>query len=78
MSNYYVTRREDGWNVKKENAQRISGHFDTQKKAEKAAKEYSSNTGGGEVKIQGLDRRFRDSDTVPPGNDLNPPMDKKH
>jgi len=78
MSNYYVTRREDGWNVKKENAQRSSGHFDTQKEAEKAAKEYSSNTGGGEVRIQGLDRKFRDSDTMPPANDPNPPKDKKH
>lgn len=78
MSNYYVTRRENGWNVKKENAQRISGHFDTQKDAEKAAKEYSSNTGGGEVRIQGLDRKFRDSDTVFPGNDPCPPKDKKH
>jgi len=78
MSNYYVTRREDGWNVKKENAQKSSGHFDTQKEAEKVAKKYSSNSGGGEVRIQGLDRKFRDSDTIPPANDPNPPRDKKN
>ena len=36
------------------------------------------NLGGGEVRIQGRDGRWRDSDTVPPGNDPNPPRDKKH
>jgi len=47
-------------------------------KAEKLAKKFSSNSGGGEVKIHGLDGKIRDSDTVPPGNDPNPPKDKKH
>ncbi len=51
---------------------------DTQKEAEKIAKQFSGNSGGGEVRIHGLDGKIRDSDTVPPGNDPNPPKDKKH
>jgi len=34
--------------------------------------------GGGEVRIQGRDAKFRDSDTVAPGNDPFPTRDKKH
>ncbi|MDP3984720.1 MAG: DUF2188 domain-containing protein [Acidimicrobiia bacterium] len=33
--------------------------------------------GGGEVTIHGRDGRIRDSDTVPPGHDPNPPRDKR-
>lgn len=79
MSNYYVTKNQDGsWNAKREHAERVSGVFDRQAEAEKAAKQFSSNSGGGEVRIQGQDYKFRDSDTVKPGNDPNPPTDKKH
>ena len=46
--------------------------------AEQAAKQTVRNLGGGEVRIQGRDGRWRDSDTVPPGNDPNPPRDRKH
>lgn len=35
------------------------------------------NLGGGEVHIQERDGRWRDSDTVPPGKDPNPPPDRK-
>ena len=31
-----------------------------------------------EVLVQGRDGRFRDSDTVAPGNDPHPPKDTKH
>jgi hypothetical protein len=41
------------------------------------AREIVHNAGGGEVKIHGRDGRIRDSDTVAPGNDPNPPRDKK-
>lgn len=79
MSNYHVTKDPSGgWDVKKEGSTRISGNFETQKEAEKEAKQYSSNNGGGEVKIHGLDGKIRDSDTVPPGNDPNPPLDQKY
>lgn len=79
MANYNVVKNsKGGWDAKKDNAQRSSFHSSTQREAEKAAKGFSRNSGGGEVRIQGRDGKFRDSDTVPPGNDPNPPKDKKH
>ncbi len=77
MANYHVSRRADGyWQAKKEGADKASGIFDTQREAEKMAKEFSANSGGGEVKIHGLDGKIRDSDTVKPAVDPNPPKDK--
>ena len=78
MANYYVTINPDGtWNSKREHSERASGVFETQIKAERQSKEFSANSGGGEVRIQGRNGRFRDSDTVP-GNDPNPPKDRKY
>ena len=45
---------------------------------EKAAKQFSANTGGGEVRIHTPKGPIRDSDTIAPGHDPNPPHDKKH
>ena len=79
MSNYHVVKNQfDGWDAKKTGSQRASASVNTQKEAEQLAKQYSSNSGGGEVRIHGLDGKIRDSDTVKPGNDPNPPKDKKH
>jgi hypothetical protein len=50
----------------------------TQREAEERAKRIVGNEGGGEVRIHGRDGRIRDSDTVPPGHDPNPPKDRKH
>lgn len=50
----------------------------TQREAERSAKDIVGNLGGGEVRIQGRDGQWRDSDTVPPGNDPMPPRDEKH
>ena len=78
MANYNVVNNpKGGWNVKRDNAKRSSLHTETQKQAEINAKRFSTNSGGGEVRIQGRDGRFRDSDTVLPGRDPNPPKDKK-
>lgn len=74
----YVVKHEDGWAVKKPGADRASSIHATQREAERAAKEIVSNRGGGEVRIQGRDGQWRDSDTVPPGNDPMPPRDRKH
>lgn len=74
----YVVREEDGWAVKKPGAERVSSRHDTQGAAENRAKEIVENLGGGEVRIQGRDGKWRDSDTVPHGNDPNPPRDRKH
>ncbi len=74
----YVVKDGDDWAVKKAGARRASGKFDTQGGAEQFAKKVVANQGGGEVRIQGRDGRWRDSDTVPPGNDPFPPRDTKH
>lgn len=80
MANYHVTKDKDSgdWKVKREGADRAGGYYDTQAEAEKAAKEFSANSGGGEVRIHVPKGPIRDSDTVPPGNDPNPPRDRKH
>jgi hypothetical protein len=61
----YVVPHEDGWAVKKENAQRASGVFRTQKEAIDRAREMVDNSGGGkgDIRIQGRDGKFRDSDS---------------
>lgn len=74
----YVTKHPKGWAVQAPDGKRASSVHDTQAAAEKSAKQTVSNLGGGEVRIQGRDGRWRDSDTVPPGNDPHPPKDKKH
>lgn len=78
-NNYHVVknRSDNSWDIKKENSQRISGKVNTQREAEKLAKHFSSNSGGGEVVIHGLDGKIRDKDTVYPGNDPFPPKDAK-
>ncbi len=80
MSNYHISKDKElgQWRIKKEGAERISAFVTTQKEAEGLAKEFSANSGGGEVRIHGLDGKIRDSDTVAPGNDPNPPRDTKY
>lgn len=75
---YVVKNPEGGWGVKAGGAKRASAHKDTQAKAEQRAKKIVENLGGGEVRIQGKDGRFRDSDTVPKGNDPRSSKDKRH
>ena len=78
MANYHVSKNpKGGWNYKREGADRASGNVKTQTQAEREAKRLSSRTGGGEVRIHGLDGKIRDSDTIPPARDPNPPKDKK-
>lgn len=79
MSNYHVMKNKEGdWFAKREKAERVAGYYNTQAEAEKAAKEMSANSGGGEVRIHRPDGPIRDSDTVRPGNDPCPPKDAKH
>jgi hypothetical protein len=80
MANYHVTKNKEigQWQAKRVGAQRVSGYYDTQEQAEKAAKQFSSNNGGGEVRIHKPTGPIRDSDTVTPGKDPNPPKDTKH
>lgn len=78
MPDRYVTKHPRGWAVNAPSSERASSIHRTQREAEQAAKQTVRNLGGGEVRIQGRDGRWRDSDTVPPGSDRNPPRDKKH
>jgi hypothetical protein len=79
MANYHVVKNSaGGWDVKREGAKRASSNAPTQREAEVAAKRFSANSGGGEVRIHDVRGRIRDSDTVAPGNDPNPPKDNKH
>jgi hypothetical protein len=61
----YVVQHPEGWAVKKENAQRASAVFSTQKEAITRAREIVENSGGGrgDIRIQGRDGKFRDSDS---------------
>jgi len=67
-----------GWDVKRPGASRASSHHDTQADAERSAKQILANQGGGEAVIHRPDGTIRDSDTVAPGRDPNPPKDTKH
>lgn len=75
---HVVPNPDGGWDVKKPGADRASTHHDTQREAEERAKEILGNIGGGEAVIHDRQGRIRDSDTVSPGNDPNPPRDTKH
>ncbi|MGH2906281.1 MAG: DUF2188 domain-containing protein [Solirubrobacterales bacterium] len=69
MANYHVVPADDGWAAKREGASQASSKHGTQVEAERAAKQYSGNSGGGEVRIHRPDGTIRDSDTVPPGHE---------
>lgn len=74
----HVTPDPDGgWNVVKPDAGHASAHRDTQADAIDRAREIVGNAGGGEVVIHDRQGRIRDSDTVAPGNDPNPPRDRR-
>jgi len=74
-----VYRNDDGkWANKRNDADKASSVHDTQAEAAAAARQNLVNQGGGELTIQGTDGRFRSKDTIPPGNDPNPPRDPEH
>lgn len=74
-----VSRRDDGsWAKMKDGADRASGLHPTQAKAEAEARRMLSESGGGELKVKGVDGKIRSKDTIAPGNDPNPPRDKEH
>ncbi|MBX9947106.1 MAG: DUF2188 domain-containing protein [Reyranella sp.] len=59
----FVVRHGNDWAVKAGRARRVSGVYATQGEAEQAAKAIVRNLGGGEVRIQGRDGRWRDLDS---------------
>jgi Uncharacterized protein conserved in bacteria (DUF2188) len=77
--NFHVTPSpKGGWNAKAAGGKRASSHHRTQAEAETAAKRYVASQGGGEVRIHDRRGRIRDSDTVAPAPDPNPPRDTRH
>jgi hypothetical protein len=73
-----VTPSGDGnWAVHRPGATRASSVHRTQGEAIERARESLVRDGGGELTVHGRDGRIRDSDTVAPGNDPNPPTDTK-
>ncbi len=69
-----VSKRPDGqWANQRNDAARASSVHETQRAAIDAARGNLRNQGGGEVTIQGRDGKFRDKDTIAPGNDSFPP-----
>lgn len=77
-SDRHVVRNPNGgWDVKAPGAKRASAHTPTQKEAIDRARPIVRKAGGGEVVIHDQKGRIRDSDTVAPGNDPNPPRDTK-
>ena len=78
-TNRTITKRPDGtWENKKNSSNRASSVHKTQREAERAARRMLGNQGGGELAIKGLNARIRSKDTIPPGNDPNPPKDKEY
>jgi len=74
-----VSRRPNGsWENKRNDKDRASSVHETQKDAEKAAREMLKNSGGGELTTKGVDGKIRSKDTIAPGHDPNPPKDKVH
>lgn len=74
-----VYQRDDGqWANKRNDADKASTLHETQKEAAATAKDMLGNQGGGELIIKGLDGKIRSKDTIPPGNDPNPPRDREH
>jgi uncharacterized protein YdaT len=62
MANQHVVKREDGWAVRREKAERDTAVHGTQAEAIKEAKRIADNQGG-EVLIHGRDGKIRDKDT---------------
>lgn len=74
---HVVPNANGGWDVVAPGSKRASARTATQRQAQDRARDIVRNAGGGEVCIHGRDGKIRDSDTVRPGNDPNPPRDEK-
>ena len=78
MADYDVNPNSNGgWDAKREGADRASSHHNRQADAYDAARGYAINSGGGEVRIHGVDGRIRNSNTIGKPDPF-PPRDRKH
>lgn len=55
LETWHVTPREDGWQVKKENADRASSRHESKNDAVRAAKSIAKNKPRGQVKVHKTD-----------------------
>lgn len=74
-NNQWVSPRPNGWAVHRENSQRDTKLFETQKEAEDFARQVARNQRV-EVITQRPDGRIRSKDSY--GNDPCPPRDMEH
>lgn len=73
----YVVNHPNGWAVMAGGARKASSVHETQAQAIDAARMAVINRGGGEVRIQSRNGKWRDSETIAPGNDPFPPRDTR-
>ncbi len=71
---HVVPNPSGGWDVKRNNAERSSGHYETKQQAVDAGRKISQNQGT-EFIIHGKDGKIQNPDSH--GNDPCPPKDKK-
>ena len=72
--NYYVSGNpQKGYRGLAQGASRAGFTGKTQTSVIKQVRESMKDSGGGELRIQGLDGKFRAADTVPPKIDKFPP-----
>lgn len=77
-NNYWITQHSQGWQAKKEGADRASRVFDTQKEAENYARNVLQNSPkGGELITTNREGKIRSKDTIN-APDGNPPKDTEH
>ena len=70
MENYHLTHEDGKYKLKKENGERASKVFETNKnEAIKFSKEFIQNQGGGSLKIHRNDGKFQEERTYPRAND---------
>jgi hypothetical protein len=74
--NYSVGPHTEGWQVKRDRADRASSVHDKKADAVDAGKHLAKESGG-ELRIKGQDGKIQNSNTYGP-HDPNPPKDMKH
>jgi len=74
----YRRPEDKQWVNQRLDSDRASSVHPTQRDAEAAARQMLGNQGGGELITKGNNGQIRSKDTIPPGNDPNPPKDREH
>lgn len=70
---YHITKTNDGWQTKREEAKRASATADTKAEMIKVAAELAKNQGDASVIIHKQNGRIQEERTYPRSKDPNPP-----